>query len=82
MRRLLIATVLVVSGAVAQDDPFKQGDALQAEVSTDCKEGCVVLNRQQASELERQFEVILARKMKEAFDAGVAYQKQACRSLI
>jgi hypothetical protein len=82
MRVLLIAAALAAGVAVANDDPFKSGEALQAEIAKDCAEGCVVFSRQQASEFERQLGEILTSKQAEAFEAGVQYQKQACASLI
>jgi hypothetical protein len=82
MRFLPIAAVLAASLAVAQDDPFLRGDELKATIERDCSDGCVTFNREEAQNLQEQFEKIVARRMKEAFEAGVQYQKQACRSLI
>jgi hypothetical protein len=82
MRKSLIAAFMVAGVAVAQDDPFKSGEALQAEIAKDCAEGCVVFSRQQASEFERQLGEILTSKQAEAFEAGVRFQKSACASLI
>lgn len=36
----------------------------------------------QIEKLQDEFEAILHRREKEAFEAGVQYQRQACRSLI
>lgn len=47
-----------------------------------CAQGCVVFNREEAAEMERHVNAILARRQQEAFKAGVQYQTQACASLI
>lgn len=82
MRLALLAAILAASTAIASDDPFLKGDELKAAIERDCSEGCITFNRQEAQNLQDQIEAFAARKAKEAFEAGVNYQKQACRSLI
>jgi hypothetical protein len=78
--RVLLLTVLITAPVSAQS-PYLEGKELQEAISK-CQGGCVVLNRQQASEFERQLGEILTNKQAEAFKAGVRYQQQACASLI
>jgi len=82
MRVFPIAALLAVSVAVAQDSPFKKGEDLQAEIRSNCTEGCVVFNPQEAVELERQIQELVTRKMQEAYEAGRAEARQQCVSLI
>ena len=82
MRLVLVAALLAAGSVVAQDDPFLKGDELKAAVERDCSEGCVTFNHQEAQVFQEQIEALIARKQKEAFEAGVNYQKQACASLI
>jgi hypothetical protein len=79
---LTAAVVACLSLPAASQDGFLKGDQLKAAIERDCADGCVTFNQQEASELERQIEALVARKMKEAFDAGVQHQKAACPSLI
>jgi hypothetical protein len=82
MRLLLAATLLVAGAVLAQDDPYKSGDDLQAVIAAKCSDGCVVFSRKEAKELEDQLGEILTRRQKEASERGVKYQAQACPSLI
>lgn len=82
MRPFLIAAMLAAGTVLAQDDPYKSGDDLQAVIAAKCSDGCVVFSRKEAKELEDQLGEILTRRQKEAFERGVKYQAQACRSLI
>ena len=79
MRVLLLA--VLITAPVSAQSPYLEGKELQEAIAK-CQGGCVVLNRQQASEFESQLDEILTRKQAEAFQAGVDHQKQACRSLI
>lgn len=75
MRKLLIAAVLAVGPAVAQqEDPFLTGDALQAEIAKSCADGCLVLNRQEAQNLTRNVASVVGEREKAAYKQG----KQAC----
>lgn len=78
MRSLVLVFLIA---PVSAQSPYLEGKELQEAISK-CQGGCVVLNRQQASEFESQLDEILTRKQKEAFDSGVQYQRQACASLI
>jgi hypothetical protein len=82
MRYLLAATLLAASLAIAQDDPYHSGEDLQAAIASKCSEGCIVFSRKEASELGKQLGDILTNREKEAFQRGVKYQAQACRSLL
>jgi hypothetical protein len=82
MRRLLLAACLVAGVAIANDDPFLKGEALKADISRKCAEGCVAFTREDAATFRADFEEIVKRARTEAFQAGMAAQKQACRSLI
>jgi hypothetical protein len=84
MRRYLIAATLAVSVAVAvaQDDPFKQGDELATQVAKECKDGCIVFSRERAAEFEEHLGKLIGKRELEAYKAGMQYQKQACASLI
>lgn len=85
MRKLALFLILLLACAASvasADDPFLSGEALSAQVAAKCAQGCVVFNREEAAEMERQVNAILARRQQEAFKAGVQYQAQACRSLI
>jgi hypothetical protein len=84
MRRYILAATLAVSVAVAvaQDDPFKQGDALAAQVARECADGCIVFSRERAAEFEEHLGKLIGKRELEAYKAGMEYQKQACASLI
>jgi len=82
MRFVFVAACLAAGFAVAQDSPFKKGEDLQAEIRSNCTEGCVVFNPQEAVELERQIQELVTRKMQEAYEAGKAEASQQCVSLI
>lgn len=81
MRSIVLAAVLAAAPAVAQD-PFLSGEALQAEIAKNCADGCVMFSREQAAEFEDRLGMVITNKMREAFAAGVAHQKQSCASLI
>jgi len=82
MRFVFVAACLAAGFAVAQDSPFKKGEDLQAETRSNCADGCVVFSQQEAMELERQIQGLVARKMQEAYEAGRAEARQQCVSLI
>jgi hypothetical protein len=82
MRRVLLAACLAASVAVANDDPFLKGDELKADIAKKCGDGCVTWNRVDAAAFEEELDMIVKRVRSEAFQAGMAAQKQACRSLI
>lgn len=82
MRAYILAAAVAVTSTVGADSPFLKGEALAAKIALECSEGCVTFNQEQAAEFEQQLQDILAAKMKEAFKAGMAYQAQACASLI
>ncbi len=82
MRSFVLILALVTGGVVAQDTPYLMGEELKAAVERDCAEGCITFNRDEAKTLQDQLEALIARREKAAFEAGVSYQKQACRSLI
>jgi hypothetical protein len=84
MRRYFIAATLAVSVAVAvaQDDPFKQGDDLKTQVAKECADGCIVFSRERAAEFEERLGKLIGKRELEAYKAGMEYQKQACASLI
>jgi hypothetical protein len=46
-----IAALLLAAGSVTAQDSFLQGEALQAAVSEQCKDGCLLLNRDAAEAL-------------------------------
>lgn len=78
MRSLVLVFLIA---PVSAQSPYLEGKELQEAIAK-CQGGCVVLNRQQATEFESQLDEILTRKQAESFQAGVEHQKQACRSLI
>jgi hypothetical protein len=83
MRPILAAALLCLPiSLVSAQDEYLTGEALQAVVERDCKEGCITFNREEAAKLEEDLQTLLARKQKEAFEQGVQYQKSACPSLI
>jgi hypothetical protein len=82
MRRVLLAACLAASVAVANDDPFLKGDELKADIAKKCGDGCVTWSRVDAAAFEEELDMIVKRVRSEAFQAGMAAQKQACRSLI
>jgi hypothetical protein len=83
MLRYILAASIAVSAAVsAQDDPFKQGDSLKAQIEADCAEGCIVFSRERAAEFEDHLGKLIGKRELEAYKAGMQYQKQACASLI
>ena len=82
MRTLILAACILVAGSVAAEDPFVSGDALREVVQKKCADGCVIFSREDAARFEEQLSMILSARMREAFDAGQANQKQACASLI
>lgn len=83
MRLPFVAAIAVCLAmpATSQDDPFLSGEALQKKIQQ-CGDGCVVFTREDAVKFESQLELILSRRMVEAFQAGVQHQRQACASLI
>jgi hypothetical protein len=81
MRRFLLAAALAAPLALAQD-AFLKGDDLAAEIAKSCKEGCITFNHEEAEVFQKELEKLIALKQKEAFFAGVAAQKAACRSLL
>lgn len=62
--RFILALILLLSvtTAVAQDDPFLAGDALQAEIAKSCAEGCVTFSREHAAEFEAQLKATIAQR--------------------
>lgn len=82
MKRAIIAAGLAASFATSAQDPFLAGEALQAEIVKSCAEGCVTFSREQAAAFEERIGMVIARKMQEAFAAGIAHQRASCASLI
>lgn len=82
MRLALLAALVVASVAVAQDDPFVKGEALQDVIRKNCTDGCVTFSREEAAKFEEALQKLLDRKMQEAFQNGVQFQRQACASLV
>lgn len=83
MRKILAAVMAAgVAVAVAQDDPFLKGEALQAEVLKSCAEGCITFSREEAADFQAGLDKLIAAKQREAFEAGARWQAQACASLI
>jgi hypothetical protein len=80
MRRFLIcfAVPMAVAGAHADDSPFKEGDALTAEVQRNCADGCLVLNRQEAAQLMEQVNAMLAERTQRAYTQGA----RSCRNAV
>jgi hypothetical protein len=82
MRPFVAVALLATSVAIAQDDPFLKGEALKSDIGRKCAEGCVAFTREDAATFRADFEEIVKRARNEAFQEGMAAQKQACRSLI
>jgi hypothetical protein len=83
MRRLFVAACLAAGVAVAvAQDAFLKGDELAAEIAKSCKEGCITFSHEEAEVFQRELDKLIGQKQKEAFAAGMAAQKAACRSLI
>lgn len=70
--RAIVVAALMIAGLASAESPSADPPPTDT----------VTLTRAQMDDLEKQFEEIVARKMREAYEAGVQYQKQACRSLI
>lgn len=79
--RYVLALLLAAPAVVAQD-PFLTGSALQAEVTRDCSDGCMVMTRAQMAEFERQLQMMLFIEKATAYEAGKAAERAACLSLI
>jgi hypothetical protein len=83
MRLPLLAALAVCAALpVSSQDHFLTGDALQAEITKSCGEGCVTFSRKEAEAFNEQLQDILMRKQQEAFKEGVEFQKQACPALV
>ena len=76
------AAVCFAMPATSQDDPFVKGEALQEVIRKNCTDGCVTFSREEAAKFEEALQKLLDRKMQEAFQNGVQFQRQACASLI
>lgn len=74
--------LLVCAGAVAADTPYLTGDALQAEIATNCSGGCVTFNQQEAQEFADGIERMMQQREDEAFQRGQADVRARCASLI
>lgn len=82
MRLMLCAALLAAGTAVANEDPFLKGSDLKGRVERMCQEGCLTFNRQEAEDFQDQLDKLITAKRKEAFQAGMHAQKQACASLV
>jgi hypothetical protein len=83
MHRIFVAAILAAGVAVAvAQDAFLKGDDLAAEIAKSCADGCITFNHEEAENFKQQLDMLIGQKQKEAFAAGMAAQKAACRSLI
>lgn len=80
--RLLAAVAACFAMPAVSQDEFLTGEALQATIAKDCADGCITFNREEAEDFQKRLDKIVTQRTKEAFEAGVAHQKQACASLI
>jgi hypothetical protein len=83
MRRLFVAAFLAAGVAVAiAQDAFLKGDELAAEIAKSCSDGCITFNHEEAETFQKELDKLITQKQKEAYAAGMAAQKAACRSLL
>lgn len=82
MRRLALILAATAAASVAADSPYLTGDALQADIARKCAAGCVTFSQDEAAAYEQGMGAILEQRTREAFEAGVRWQMQACPALI
>jgi hypothetical protein len=78
MKRFLVCFAVPIAMGASADDPFKEGDALTAEVQRNCADGCLVLNRQEAAQLMEQVNAMLAERTQRAYTQGA----RSCRNAV
>ena len=83
MKRLILLAVFVCGAAGADDpSPFLSGDALNAEVARNCKEGCVVMNPQEVAQLTQAVNLLVVQREQRGFAAGFGKGSKSCRNAI
>lgn len=82
MKSFFAALVAASFAVSAQDDPFLKDGELKTAVEARCADGCVIFSREDAERFQEALDELMAKKQKEAYQAGVKYQAQACRSLL